>query len=123
VCSVVYCALHSFVDFGAIYIVCLFTSPLILFFFLTFPCISFSYRTDPLRFHAGGRKRRPNLGFLNRFSLFFVLLMHAYLCSVSLGLLYIFVVISSDFIYFCFLSNSQKIRWEEHIRTDLYCVK
>ena len=37
-----YCTLDSFVDFGAIYIVCLFTSPLILFSSL------FSYLSTPL---------------------------------------------------------------------------
>jgi len=39
--------------------------------------------------------------------------MHDYLCSVSLGLLYIFVVISVGF-DFCFLS-SQEIGWEEYL--------
>jgi len=56
-----YGALHSFVDFGTIYIytVCwftLYTSSLILFSSL-FSCLSFSSRIDPLHFQAGGRKR------------------------------------------------------------------
>ena len=49
-------------------------------------------------------------------------LVHDYLCSVSLGLLYIFVVISPGF-EFCFVSNSQKIGWEEHLQNDLFCVE
>ena len=47
-----------------VYIVSLFTSPFILFSSL-FPFLmySFSLRIDLLRLQAGGRKRRPNLGF------------------------------------------------------------
>jgi len=44
------------------------------------------------------------------------------ICVVSLGLLYISVFISSVF-YFCFLSNSQEIGWEEHFRNDKFCVE
>jgi len=61
-----YCAFDSFFDFGAIYIVCLFASyvsPLMPFLYF-FPYLSFTLRIDPLRFEAGGRKRRPNLDFL-----------------------------------------------------------
>jgi len=45
--------------------------------------------------------------------------MHDHLSSVGIGLLYIFVVISSVFFYFCFVSNSQEIGWEEHLRNVL----
>jgi len=45
---------------------------------------------------------------------YFLFLMQDYLCSVSLGLLYIFVVIFLVF-DFCFLSASQEIGWEEQI--------
>ena len=41
---------------------------------------------------------------------------------VSLGLLYSFVVLSPGF-DFCFLSTSQEIGWEEHLRNDLFCVE
>ena len=48
-----------------------------------------------------GCDRRPNLGYFSCCSIFyvsiFVFLMHDYLCSVSLDLLYIFVVISPGF--------------------------
>jgi len=44
--------------------------------------------------------------------------MHDYLCSVSLGLLDIFVVFD-----FCFLGTSQEIGWEEHLQNDLFHVK
>ena len=46
----------------------------------------------------------------------------SYLCSVSLGLLYIlwlFLLVFS----FCFLSISQEIGWEEHLRNDPFCVE
>jgi len=42
-----------------------------------------------------------------------------YLCSVSPGLLCIFVVISSGFFYFCFLSTSPEIGSEEHLQNDV----
>jgi len=61
-----YCALDSFVDFGAVYIVCLFTS-------YTSLLILFSRRIGPLYFLVGGCKRRPNLDFFTCFSLFFLL--------------------------------------------------
>ena len=48
--------------------------------------------------------------------------MHDYLCSVSLGLVYIFVVISSGVLIFVF-SVLVEIGWEEHLRNDLFCVK
>jgi len=72
-----YCALDSLVYFGAVYIICLFTShvsPLILFS-SPFPYLSFplGYRVDPLDFQAVGCKRRPNLGFFGCFSLFYVI--------------------------------------------------
>ena len=41
-------------------------------------------------------------------------LMRDNLCSVSLGLLYIFMVISPGF-DFCFLYTHQEIGWEEHL--------
>jgi len=99
-----YCTLDSFVNFGAICIICLFTSyasPLILFSSL-FSLLIFSFENT--EHQAGGHKRRPNLGFLVVLVyfyviVFFVFLMHDYLYSVSLGLLYIFVVISSVFLY------------------------
>jgi len=49
--------------------------------------------------------------------------MHDYLCSVSLGLLYIFVVISARVCFFRFLSTSQEISWEERLRNDPFCVE
>ena len=64
--------LDSFVDFDAIYDVCLFTwlpPPGFLFFrysfFLTYllPYLHFSMRIGRLHFQAGGRKRQPNLSF------------------------------------------------------------
>jgi len=48
--------------------------------------------------------------------------MHDYLCSVSLALLYIFVVISSGFWFFCFLCANQEIGGKEHLQNDLFCV-
>jgi len=95
--SVEYCALDSFVDFGTMYIACLhrICFPTSSFFLTSFPL-----RIDPLHFHGRGRKKRPKLGFLSCFSScysIYMFLMHAYLCSVSLGLLYIFVVICSGF--------------------------
>jgi len=92
----------SFVDFGTILFACLHHMLPQLSFFLCF-CLSYLFLWEQIcsRFHAGGRKRRPNLGFFSCFSLFYVIvfciLMHDYLCSVSLGLLYIFVVIFSGF--------------------------
>ena len=62
-----YCALHSVVDFAAIYTVYLFTSyasPLILFSSL-FPYLSFPFKIDSLHFQARGHKRRPNPGFFS----------------------------------------------------------
>jgi len=50
-----------------------------------------------------------------------VFLMHDYLCSISLDLLYIFVVILV--FEFCFLSTCQEIGWEEHLRNDLFCIE
>jgi len=44
--------------------------------------------------------------------------MHDYMCSINLGLLRLFLL----FFYFCFLSTSQEIGWEEHLRNDLFCV-
>jgi len=45
-------------------------------------------------------------------------------CSVSLGLLYIFGVISPGFcLPVSFLSTSQEIGWEEHLRNDLLCIE
>ena len=65
-------------------------------------------------------------GLFSCFSLFCVIvsvfLMHDYLCSVSLCLLYIFVVISPGFLFF-FLSTSEEIGWEEHLRSNLLCVE
>jgi len=50
--------------------------------------------------------------------------MHDYLCSVSLGLLYISVAISPGFLFwFCFLSTSQETGWKEHLWNDLFCVE
>jgi len=69
-----YGALHSVVDFAAIYTVYLFTlyaSALILFSSL-FPYLSFPFKIDSLHFQARGHKRRPNLGFFSYFSLFSV---------------------------------------------------
>ena len=49
--------------------------------------------------------------------------MHDYRCSVSLGLLNIFGVISVVF-DLCFLRTSQEIGWEEeHLQNDLFCVE
>jgi len=79
-------------------------------------------RIDPLHFQARGCRRQPNLFFNNCFSSFYVtvflFLVHDYLCSVSLGLLHIFVVILLVF-DFCFLSTSQEIGREEHVQSDL----
>ena len=44
------------------------------------------------------------------------------ICSGSVGLLHIFVVISPGFL-FCFLSTGQEIDWEEHLRNDLFSVE
>jgi len=41
--------------------------------------------------------------------------MHDYFRSVSLGLLYISVIISPG--------TSQEIGWEERLRNDLFCVE
>ena len=74
--------------------------PHLSFFLHFFPYLSFPLRIDPLCFQAGGHKRQTKADFFSCFILFysiFVFLMHDYLCSVSLGLLYIFVVISSGF--------------------------
>ena len=46
--------------------------------------------------------------------------MHAYLRSVSLGLLYIIVVIFCFLVLiFVLLNNGQDIGWEEHLQNDL----
>jgi len=58
-------ALHPFIDFGAMYIVCLFTSfasplrPMLFHFFLTYLLVylSFAWRIDPLHFKAGDCNR------------------------------------------------------------------
>jgi len=58
-----YCALDSFADFGAIYIVSLFTSyasPLVLFsslFSLLIYSLIFSFHNRPALFQAGGQNR------------------------------------------------------------------
>ena len=41
--------------------------PYLTFFLHFFTCISFSLRINPLHFHAVGRKRQPNLGFVSLF--------------------------------------------------------
>jgi len=51
---------------------------------------------------------------------YFVFMMHDYLCSVNLGLLYFFAVISPVFNFF---STNHKISREEHLRNDLFCVE
>ena len=52
----------------------------------------------------------------------FPFLTHGYLYPVSLGLLYILWLFL--WVYdFCFLSTSQEIGWEEHLRNDLFCVE
>jgi len=43
--------------------------------------------------------------------------------SVSLGLLYILWLFLLVFRLFCFISTSQKIGWEEHLRNYLVCVE
>jgi len=104
-------------------IICLFT----LYPHLPFFLLVFSFENRPSPFQARGHKMQPNLGYFSCFSLFYVIvflmfLMHDYLCSVSLGLLYIFVVISSVLLYTRFLSTSQEIGRKEHLRNDLFCV-
>ena len=105
-----YCTLDSFVDFSRTYIICLFTSfasPLIFFLhlfpYLSVPLLIFSFENRPTPFPGCRWKEATKPGlFVSSFSLFYVIvflfcLMHDYLCSVSLDLLYIFVVISSGF--------------------------
>ena len=73
---------------------CLHGNASLSFFSSLFSLLIFSL--DPLCFQDGCRKRRPNLGFFSCFILYysiFLFLMCDYLCSVSLGLLYIFVAI------------------------------
>jgi len=82
---------------------CLYASPLILF----------PFENRLLHFQAGGCKKRPNLGFLIVLIyfviVFFVFLMHDYLYSVSLGLLYIFVVIAPGFWFFVFSVLAERL--------------
>ena len=51
---------------------------------------------------------------------YFVFMMHDYLCSVNLGLLYCFVLFLPFLIFF---STNHKISHEEHLRNDLHCVE
>jgi len=84
--------LDSFVDFGAMYIVCIICFPTYPFFFICFltyllPYSSFPSRIDPLCFQAGGHKRQPYLGclvVLIYFMLFvFLCFWYMIICSVS----------------------------------------
>jgi len=82
------------------------TSPVTSFFLYLFSLaylllyLPFSLRIGPHHFQARGCTRRPNLG-LSCFNLFFVFLMHGYVVNlvtcISLGLLYIFEVVSPGF--------------------------
>jgi len=49
-----------------------------------------------------------------------MVILHLVFC-ISLGLLYIFVVVL--LVWFCFLSTSQENGWEEHLWNDLLCVE
>ena len=124
-----YCTLDSFVDFGAVYIICLFTLyALPLIFFLRFFLLIFSCENRPALVSRPEVVRGDQTwDFFSCFQFIlyygiFVFLMHDYLCSVSLGVLCVFVVISC-FFYFCFFSTSQEIGWEEHVRNDQFCVE
>ena len=90
VSKLVICACDSLVDFGAVWmwLICIFvllTFPICIFpssffyasylLFYFFFCLLPSRILDPLRFQAGGRRRRPNLGlvcFLLMFAVFLV---------------------------------------------------